>query len=46
MAFWRRVEEVVREFSELPREGDEVYGFAAGLYPTDHPALPEPGPEA
>jgi DNA-binding transcriptional ArsR family regulator len=40
-AFWGRVEEVVREFSELPREGDEVYGFVAGLYPTDHPTLPE-----
>jgi DNA-binding transcriptional ArsR family regulator len=39
--FWERVFEVVREFSELPREGDTVYGFVAGLYPTDHPSLPE-----
>jgi DNA-binding transcriptional ArsR family regulator len=44
--FWRRVERLVREFSELPREGDTVYGFAAGLYPTDHPTLPEPDPRS
>ena len=25
----------------LPRSGDTVYGFVAGLYPTDHPTLPE-----
>ena len=45
--FWQRVDEVIREFSELPREGDTVYGFVAGLYPTEHPALPErePGPD-
>lgn len=40
--FWRRVEALMREFSELPRSGDTVYGFAAGLYPTDHPSLPDP----
>jgi DNA-binding transcriptional ArsR family regulator len=39
--FWQRVEELIREFTELPRAGDMVYGFAAGLYPTDHPILPE-----
>jgi len=39
--FWRRVDEVIREFSELPREGDTVYAFVAALYPTDHPSLPE-----
>jgi DNA-binding transcriptional ArsR family regulator len=39
--FWERVDEVIREFTQLPRSGDTVYGFAAGLYPTDHPALPE-----
>ena len=38
--FWRRVEELIREFTQLPRSGDTVYGFAAGLYPTDHPILP------
>ena len=41
-AFWRRVEELVREFSELPRSGETVYGFAVGLYPTEHPVLPDP----
>jgi hypothetical protein len=40
--FWRRVEALVREFSQLPRSGDTVYGFAAGLYPTDYPSLPDP----
>jgi DNA-binding transcriptional ArsR family regulator len=43
--FWQRVDEVIREFSQLPRTGDTVYGFVAGLYPTDHPSLPETGPE-
>ena len=38
--FWRRVEALIREFTQLPRSGDTVYGFAAGLYPTDHPTLP------
>jgi DNA-binding transcriptional ArsR family regulator len=40
--FWDRVDEVVRDFSQLPRSGDTVYGFAAGLYPTDYPTLPDP----
>lgn len=40
--FWQRVEELMREFTELPRSGDTVFGLAAGLYPTDHPTLPEP----
>ena len=40
--FWDRVFDLVRDFSALPRGGDTVYGFAAGLYPTDYPALPEP----
>jgi len=40
--FWERVVEVIRDFTQLPREGDTVYGFVAGLYPADHPALPEP----
>ena len=43
--FWRRMFDVVNEFSALPREGDTVYGFVAGLYPTDHPALPDPTDE-
>ena len=40
--FWNRVEELSREFAQLPRSGDTVYGFAAGLYPTDFPTLPDP----
>jgi DNA-binding transcriptional ArsR family regulator len=39
--FWERVDEVIREFTQLPRSGDTVYGFVAGLYPTEHPTLPE-----
>lgn len=42
--FWRRVEELIRDFTRLPRSGDTVYGFVAGLYPTDHPTLPEAEP--
>jgi DNA-binding transcriptional ArsR family regulator len=38
--FWVRVLALSREFAQLPRTGDTVYGFAAGLYPTDFPALP------
>ena len=40
--FWDRVIALSAEFAQLPRSGDTVYGFAAGLYPTDHPTLPEP----
>jgi DNA-binding transcriptional ArsR family regulator len=39
--FWHRIAELVREFDELPRSGDTVYGFAVGIYPTDHPRLPD-----
>lgn len=39
--FWERMAALVREFEELPRSGDVVYGFAVGVYPTDHPRLPE-----
>jgi hypothetical protein len=44
--FWARVLVLAQEFAKLPRSGDTVYGFAAGLYPTDHPTLPEQGDEA
>jgi DNA-binding transcriptional ArsR family regulator len=44
--FWRRVDAVVREYSQLPRSGDTVYGFAAGLYPTDYPTLPDADEES
>jgi DNA-binding transcriptional ArsR family regulator len=40
--FWGRVEALIREFTQLPRSGDTVFGFAAGLYPTDYPTLPAP----
>ena len=39
--FWERIVALVREFDELPRSGDTVYGLAAGIYPTNHPRLPE-----
>ena len=39
--FWERMAELVREFDELPRTGNTVYGFAVGVYPTDHPTLPD-----
>jgi DNA-binding transcriptional ArsR family regulator len=39
--FWDRVLQLVHEFMQLPRSGHTVYGFVAGLYPTDHPTLPE-----
>ena len=32
------------EFAQLPRSGDTVYGFAAGLYPAEYPTLPAPDP--
>jgi DNA-binding transcriptional ArsR family regulator len=41
-AFWARVQQLAREFAQIPRGGTEVFGFAAGLYPTDAPTLPEP----
>jgi hypothetical protein len=39
--FWSRVELLVEEFSQLPREGESVFGFVVGLYPTDFPTLPD-----
>jgi DNA-binding transcriptional ArsR family regulator len=38
--FWKRIVDLVREFDELPRSGATVYGFVAGIYPTDYPTLP------
>jgi DNA-binding transcriptional ArsR family regulator len=32
--FWERVKDLASEFAQVPRTGDTVYGFAAGLYPT------------
>jgi hypothetical protein len=39
-AFWERMAELVAEYDGLPRSGETVYGFAIGVYPTDHPTLP------
>jgi DNA-binding transcriptional ArsR family regulator len=41
-AFWAEVQAVARRFAQIPRSGDQVYGFVAGLYPTDAPTLPPP----
>jgi DNA-binding transcriptional ArsR family regulator len=41
--FWAHVLTLAQEFARLPRSGDTVYGFAVGLYPTDHPTLPDKG---
>ena len=38
--FWEQMAALVAEFDRLPRSGDTVYGFAVGVYPTDHPTLP------
>jgi DNA-binding transcriptional ArsR family regulator len=40
--FWERVVAVTHEFMRLPRSGETVFGFVAGLYPTEYPTLPEP----
>jgi DNA-binding transcriptional ArsR family regulator len=42
-AFWERMAELVAEFEQLPRSGETMYGFAVGVYPTDHPTLPSGG---
>jgi DNA-binding transcriptional ArsR family regulator len=41
--FWERMAELVAAFDQLPRSGDTMYGFAIGVYPTDHPTLPGSG---
>jgi hypothetical protein len=35
--------ELVEEFDQLPRSGETVDGFAIGVYPTEHPVLPDSG---
>jgi DNA-binding transcriptional ArsR family regulator len=40
-AFWAEVQALARRFAQIPRAGDQVYGFVSGLYPTDAPTLPE-----
>ena len=41
--FWERMAELVTEYDRLARSGETVYGFALGIYPTDHPTLPSGG---
>lgn len=38
--FWEKIAALVEEFDRIPRSGETVYGFAIGIYPTDHPTLP------
>lgn len=40
--FRQRMFALADEFSRLPRGGDQAWGFVAGLYPTEHPQLPDP----
>jgi DNA-binding transcriptional ArsR family regulator len=44
-AFWAQVQDLARTFAQIPRSGDQVFGFTAGLYPTDAPTLPDVDPE-
>jgi DNA-binding transcriptional ArsR family regulator len=39
--FAARILELADEFLEIPRQGDTVYGFLAGVFPTSHPAFPD-----
>jgi DNA-binding transcriptional ArsR family regulator len=43
--FWTRVVALTQEFTRIPRSGDTVFGFVAGIYPTNFPSLPESDPE-
>ena len=38
--FWDRMAQLTDEFDRMPRSGETMYGFAVGMYPTDHPTLP------
>jgi DNA-binding transcriptional ArsR family regulator len=40
--FWEQVVALAQRFAALPRAGDSTYGFAVGLYPIEHPTLPDP----
>jgi DNA-binding transcriptional ArsR family regulator len=44
-SFWAQVQDIARRFAQIPRAGDQVYGFTAGLYPTDAPTLPDTKPD-
>lgn len=38
--FWDQMATLVDHFDQMPRSGGTMYGFAIGIYPTDHPTLP------
>lgn len=44
--FWTEVQQLTRRFTQIPRSGEQVYGFVAGLYPTDAPTRPEAAPDS
>ncbi|GIE98861.1 ArsR/SmtB family transcription factor [Paractinoplanes rishiriensis] len=44
--FWAEVQALARKFAQIPRSGEQVYGFVAGLYPTDAPTLPATPPDS
>ncbi|BDZ48273.1 hypothetical protein GCM10025867_05140 [Frondihabitans sucicola] len=44
--FWLEVQALARQFGQIPRGGGRVYGFAAGLYPTEVPTLAPVAEEA
>lgn len=39
--FWDRVFDLARDVSAMPREGETVYAFVAGLHPTDQTLAPD-----
>ena len=45
-SFWAAVQDLARQFAQIPRSGDQVYGFVAGLYPTDAPTLADSQPDS
>ncbi|MCP4304021.1 MAG: helix-turn-helix transcriptional regulator [bacterium] len=39
--FWCQVAELAEQFAKAPRQGDSVYGFLGGIFPTGLPTLPD-----
>lgn len=40
---WVEAMRLVHEFDQLPRSGNETYGFVVGIYPSPgYPVLPDP----
>ena len=46
IGFSERIWELAEEFAALSRSGDTMYGLLAGIYPTDHPVLPDSDDES